>query len=238
MRRIPNFYLLFAMVWTSTTGVYAQETGNLSVRAVGQRERHVYEKNIYVVGGVGYAHRLGKRYDHGNPVANDFASDLRKGYGANISVSYLFKEYWGIGIHSDFVRQAQSATGTLYVDGVGFENYQERNSLLYVGPTVVFRAEGKKVGGLFDFGWGPQFYSNDIGANGFRRTFTKTVFASYLGALVQFRMSDQVGAGIKLSLSGGKMSEQVSTTEKVNFSLTNVMFSGIFAFKSKTLNKK
>jgi len=216
--------LLFFLFLLLTGFIHAQNSSNLSVREVGKSngsESHS-ERNFRATIGGGYAYRLGKIDKTGDTHLDDFNSSLRNGYNLDIELQYFFQENMGVALNGNFIKQSKTESIT---------NITESHKFVYVGPSYVLRFEKNKLGLYLGAGFGPLFYTISEKTSPLEVSLNKTAFGSYLGVSGEYRISQNVGAGLKISATAGSVKIPELGTDSQNVS--NLMITGFISFRSK-----
>lgn len=178
-------------------------------------------KALRVVLGAGYAHWNGGTLDTGYKQLNDFFSGLKPGYNLNIESEYFFHEYIGIGLDINYIRHGNEDKQL---------NIKETDNILFCGATCNFRYENQKWAFFSGLGLGPVFYSGDVNVNSISKHLNKATAGLNYSISGEYRLSEVMGAGIKLSATTASVKIGETTNR---MSLSNLMITGFISFRTK-----
>ncbi|MFC4676304.1 hypothetical protein [Dysgonomonas termitidis] len=217
-------FISFLFMFFSTVYLSAQNSGRLVSRKVSSNittENENYKNFRFTVGG-GYAYWLGENLDAGNQAVKDFTSDLRHGYNLDIETQYYFHEFIGIGLNGSFTRYSS--------DDMKNINMRETDKMFFLGATCNGRYINNKWGFYSGLGFGPIFYSGDAEISGSYAKIEKTVFGINANIACEYRLSENVGTGLKLSVTAGSF-EMYGVTDRM--SVSSLMVTGFLSFRTK-----
>lgn len=202
----------------------AQDSGKLTTRKVGKDiavENENYKNFRFTVGG-GYSYWLGENLNGGNQAVKDFTSDLRHGYNLDIETQYYFHEFMGLGLNGNFIKYSNDEMYNMKM--------KETDKMFFLGATFNVRYVNKKWGLYSGLGLGPIFYSGEADITGSRAKIDKTVFGMNVNVACEYRLSETVGTGLKLSVTAGSF-EMYGMTDRM--SVSSLMLTGFISFKTK-----
>jgi hypothetical protein len=237
LRKLQLTTLLFFSFLT-ISNLQAQETNkNLTTRVVGKntygKETETTFRNFRVTVGGGYAYRLGTIEKMGDPYLNDFMSSLRHGYNLDLETQYYFKEYWGLGFNTNYIRQSSSDKNLLSRDYGTRGQYEEYNQFFYTGANFTGRLEKEKFGFYGSFGLGPIFHTNSAKVDNSRTVqYNHVTLGSYMSISGEYKASQNIGLGLKLSLLAGVISTDDYGSYDDLQNVSNLMLTGFISFRT------
>lgn len=163
-----------------------------------------YKDFRFSVGG-GYAFRLGKIEKTGDSKLDELNKQLRHGFAIDADAQYFFKEGWGLGLNMNYCSSSTSGGNinlpppTLTI----IRNYKESQNILFVGPSFAGRSEFSKFLLVSSVAIGPMFYKDKINFDDGEIYFNRTVFGFNAGISGEYKLSGNVGIGVKLSYTLG-----------------------------------
>ena len=100
-------------------------------------------KDFRLAVGGGYAYRIGKINKTNDAAIDNLSKKLRNGYNLNIDGQYFFKEKWGLGMDVNMASFSTSGGG-FTSGGSSIITYEEKQRMVYLGPTFATRLETDK----------------------------------------------------------------------------------------------
>ncbi|MCI1648013.1 MAG: porin family protein [Bacteroides sp.] len=213
-----------ATIMLFTEYAQAQNSGKLISRKIGREttiENENY-KNFRFTAGGGYAHWTGENLNTGNTNLDNFTSDLRHGYNWDFDAQYFFQEHFGIGLNANLAKHNKDAMNELGI--------KETDKMFFIGPTCNLRYISGKWGLYTGLGLGPVFYSGKVNTEGAQVSLSKTTFGLNCSISGEYRLSETIGAGLKLSAIAGSFK-----TDGIDerFSVSNFIITGFISFRTK-----
>ncbi len=103
-----------------TTPLLAQENTESSSPAY-EVEYQIPEsyKDFWIAIGGGYAYRLGKIEETGDPGIDDLNKQLRHGFNIDADAQYFFKDIWGLGLNANYCGSSTSGSNISLPDMAG-----------------------------------------------------------------------------------------------------------------------
>lgn len=107
---------------------------------------------------------------------------------------------------------------------------KETDNMFFLGATANWRYINNKWGFYPGLGLGPIFYSGEAEVYGSHAKIDKTVFGFNANIACEYRLSEVVGAGLKLSVTAGSF-KMDDADERM--SVSSLMVTGFISFISK-----
>lgn len=196
-----------------------------------------YKDFRFAVGG-GYAYSVGKIEKTNNQVIDDMNKKLHHGFTVDGDAQYFFKETWGIGLNANMSSFSTSASSSFTMPDVEgtISSYNESQRTIYVGPSFVTRHETDKFLLIGSVGFGPIFFMDNASINGIEVNGTQTTLGTNISLSGEYKMSNKMGLGLKLSSTGGTINSLNFNGQNIKskepLSLANVTASLFLSFRS------
>ncbi len=216
--------------------VFSQINDATPQREVEYLQDYKYKDFRFAVGG-GYAYRVGTIKKTNDRIIDDMNKKLRHGFTIDTDAQYFFKETWGLGLNANMSSFSTSGSGFTIPDVEGTVNsYDETQRIIYVGPTYALRMETGKFFLLGTIGFGPIFFMDNMTINGIEVNGTRTSFGTNISLSGEYKMSNKMALGLKLSSTGGSIDSmnvqgQSFDSDEV-ISLANIGVSIFLSFRS------
>ena len=216
--------------------VFSQINDAASQREVEYQQDYKYKDFRFAVGG-GYAYRVGTIKKTNDRIIDDMNKKLRHGFTIDTDAQYFFKETWGLGLNANMSSFSTSGSGFTIPDVEGtVHSYEEKQHIIYVGPTYALRMETGKFFLLGTIGFGPIFFMDNLTINGIEVNGTKTTFGTNISLSGEYKMNNKMALGLKLSSTGGSIDSmnvqgQSFDSDEV-ISLANIGVSIFLSFRS------
>lgn len=175
----------------------------------------------------GYSYRLSKVADIGDPVLEDYLSELKSGYFISAEMGATVSESFAIGMRYDQMRSANSAAVTLIPEDpnepVLSGILQDDVRITFIGPQMNWRllSKNEKVEFLWGFSLGYLGFRQENEIIGLETIFTGSTLGTRLDLAVDFRVHPNIALGIGAGLGSGtirKMNvQQGNTTTTIDF---------------------
>lgn len=229
--------VIVAVATLSSLPVHSQITDAASQHEVEYQGDTKY-KDFRIAVGVGYAHRLGANQTTYNYLVDELNKNLRQGFAFDGDVQYFFKEKWGLGLNANLVATTASIGGYT-VKGDSWSPWlrlDERERILYIGPTYVTRTETDKLLLVTSLGVGPIFIWDKMFVSGVEANATKTTFGANAGLSGEYKIGSKMGAGLKLACTVGSIGsmnfEGRSVKSNERISVSHFMASLFLSFRT------
>ena len=228
--------VLVAVVTLFCLPVFSQINDATPQREVEYQQDYKYKDFRFAVGG-GYAYRVGTIKKTNDRIIDDMNKKLRHGFTIDADAQYFFKETWGLGLNANMSSFSTSGSGFTIPDVEGtVHSYDETQRIIYVGPTYALRMESEKFFLLGTIGFGPIFFMDNMTINGIEVNGTRTTFGTNISLSGEYKMSNKMALGLKLSSTGGSIDSmnvqgQSFDSDEV-ISLANIGVSIFLSFRS------
>lgn len=224
-------FFLIVSSFSFFSAINAQETTPNNVQIYSQ---DLYNKNFRFSIGGGYAFRLGKIVDTGDPKIYELNKKLRHGFTIDADAQYFFKQNWGIGINANLCL-ANTSGYNITIPNLGLANsYKENQRIFYVGPSYVSREGKNKFLFTSNIGLGAIFFSDEIIINGVMAKGSETTIGLNAGLGAEYKVSNNTGIGLKLSYIMGAVNSLNFNGQSVKsdkpMSLSNLMLTAFVSF--------
>ena len=202
---------------------------------VAYRDVPSYRDFRLAVGG-GYTYRLGKVEKTGDSAIDNLNKKLCNGFNIDADAQYFFKESWGLGLNVNYSTSSTAGSNIKLpeVDQAG--TYEERQGMLFVGPSFVARNGYSRLLLISSVGAGPLFYTDNITFNGVNRIGSKTTFGMNAGIAGEYKVSAKTGVGLKISYTLGTINslnfEGQKFETKQGMSVTSLRATLFLSFRS------
>ncbi|MDD2476490.1 MAG: outer membrane beta-barrel protein [Dysgonamonadaceae bacterium] len=215
---------------------FSQITDATLQHAVEYQEDIKYKDFRFAVGG-GYAYRVGTVERTNDQVIDDMNKKLRNGFTIDADAQYFFKRTWGLGLNANMSSFSTSGSGFTIPDFDGpIRSYDETKRIIYIGPTYALRHETDKFLLIGTIGLGPIFYADNMTINGVEVNGTQTGLGTNISLAGEYKMSNTLGLGIKLSSTGGSIESLTINGQNVKadqvIGLSNIGVSLYLSFRS------
>ncbi len=174
--------------------------------------------------GGGYAYRLGKAESSGSSSLDNLTKEMRSGYSLNMDMQYYPGRVAGIGLNLNYVQSQGKAYGMT-----------DRQSVIYVGPALALRADGRTAIGTFEVGCGGLFLTDKVSGS-YGGKISGSAFGIHLGMGVDFKVTSGMALGAKISSDIGNVkkikSSGSSTTLDKGWSASSLMLTGFISFRT------
>lgn len=182
----------------------------------------------FALGG-GYTYRLGKEMPNISYEQREVADKLRHGFNLGADLHYVFASGVGLGINANFV--SSNTEG-----GESFMSFTETQNILYIGPSMLLRADGRKAALIGEIGVGGLFLTDKIKA-GRQQKLIGTTFGGHASLGGELKLSPTTAIGLKVSANIGAIkelksgSESIALTEKA--SASSLMVTAYISFRGR-----
>ena len=175
----------------------------------------------FSVGG-GYAYRLGKEMPNTSSFYQDLNKQLSHGYNLGGELHYVFASGLGLGVNAQFTQSSIEYNSS----------DTEHQNIVYVGPSLLWRADARKVAFVGAIGFGGLFFTDRFSS----QKLTGHTFGTYASLGCEFKLSPTTAFGLKISTHVGNISQLKSGTKEVDFqdklSASNLMVTAFISFRS------
>lgn len=203
-----------------------------------QRTYQDYKGFRFAVGG-GYANRLGKVQETGDPKIDDMNKQLVHGFNIDADAQYFIKESWGLGLNVNYCSSTANGNNVTikFRDGEQtVSNYEESQNALFVGPTFVGRNDWSKFLLVYSAGIGPLFYLNPVTLDGRLVDSNQTTLGMNAGVAGEYKLNNKTGVGLKLSYTIGTVNSVNVEGQNVKYdepmSVSNLMITAFVSFRT------
>jgi len=185
----------------------------------------------------GFAYKLGDFEGTGNSKLDRISRNLLSGLGLEFEIDYYFINDMGIGINVNYFNTSASAKNINIPNYGPVYNYSETHHILFVGPSYVIRYDTPRWLFTANVGIGPIFLINDIVTDAYNWRETATSVGMNYGLGAEYKFSNNLAAGLRLSTTTGTYSSSTINGRKVKYdeaySLSNMLLSAYISFRSK-----
>lgn len=177
--------------------------------------------------GGGYTYRLGKELPNSSSYIRDLTDQLRHGYNIGGDLHYVFTNGLGVGITADFVQSSLSTQSSL----------TERQNIIYVGPSMLWRADGRKAAFIGAIGAGGLFLSDKITSGHQSGKINGSTFGAHASIGGECKLSPTTAIGLKVAVNLGAIktlkSGGESTKLEEGWSASSLMITAFISFRSR-----
>jgi len=185
----------------------------------------------------GFAYKLGELVKTSSAKENRLNRNLLYGVGLEFEIDYYFINDMGIGINVNYFNTSASAKNITFSNGDYCNNYEATHHILFVGPSYVIRYDTPRWLFTANIGIGPIFLINDVVADTYNWRETATSVGMNYGLGAEYKFSNNLAAGLRLSTTTGTYSsitiDGIKYTSDDLYSLSNMMLSAYISFRSK-----
>lgn len=221
MKRILFFICLAAFFCLNLFAQNANETNPLNYR--------------FTLGG-GYAYRLGKIEKTNYDSLEDFAKRLRSGFNLEASGQLFFRNNIGIGLNAIYIRQHESEPDKLVPTATGSKiiRLRETTQFFYLGPAFVAQSKLNKIMFNGELGAGLLVFKDsgeiwDI----VKADLTRSTVGLHLGFSPEYRISSQLGIGLKLSMTTGFIRTSFYGGKEKTWNISNASIGTFISFRTR-----
>lgn len=188
----------------------------------------------FTLGG-GYAHRLGKMEKTGLAEIDDFSKKLRHGFNLEAAGQLFFNENIGIGLNAIYIRQHESEPDRVIPTSTGFQTIKlrETTQFFYVGPAFVARTQPNKFRVYGEAGIGLLVFNDSGEVWDFEADLTRPTVGFHLGISPEYRISSQLGIGLKLALTSGFIRTSFYGGKEKTWNVSNLSIGTFISFRTK-----
>ena len=180
----------------------------------------------FALGG-GYAYRLGKELPNTSSYIQDLTDQLRHGYNIGGELHYVFYNGLGVGVTANFVQSSLSTRSSL----------TEHQNIIYVGPSMLWRADGQKAAFIGAIGAGGLFLSDKITSGRQSGKITGSTFGAHASIGGECKLSPATAIGLKVAVNIGSIktlkSGGQSTKLDDGWSASSLMITAFISFRSQ-----
>lgn len=177
----------------------------------------------FALGG-GYTYRLGKEMPNTSSYYRDLADKLRHGFNLGADLHYVFASGVGLGVNANFVQSSMSA-----------ESVKETQSVVFVGPSMLLRSDGRKAAFIGEIGCGGLFLSDKVAANRNSGKITGSAFGAHVSLGGECKVSPTTAIGLKASVNIGAVKTLKSGDQSVKLdegvSVSSLMVTAFISFR-------
>jgi hypothetical protein len=193
--------------------------------------------------GGGWARGLGTVLKTNDVTLDQLTNDLLNGYSLEANAEYYFN--WkskdalnfAVALNLNYINHQATGFDVNLPDLGNVKRYEESQTTFYIGPGFVMRYDLADWIFSLSAGYGAVFFSNHINTDRLEMRAITTVFGSTIGIGADYKISSNLGIGVKLSATGGTYDSlkvggaKVKLEEKM--SASSWMISGILSFRTK-----
>lgn len=180
----------------------------------------------FALGG-GYTYRLGKEMPSTSYAQREVADKLRHGFNLAADLHYVFASGVGLGINANFV--SSNTEGQAYIS-----RFTETQKILYIGPSMLLRADGRKAAFIGEIGCGGLFLTDKIKTGG-EYKLIGTTFGGHASLGGELKLSPTTAIGLKVSANIGAIKELKSGSESIELrdkaSASSLMVTAFISFR-------
>ena len=206
-----------------------------------------YKELTRIALGGGYSKRLGKVMKTGVKELDQLSKDARNGFALEVDLAYYprFRETnsinYGVALNFSYVNSSANAENFYIIDPQTnkekyVHDYKEKQNIFYVGPSFSMLWDYNEWMFTGNIGLGVGYYINHFTTNGSRDELTSTFVSSLISFSGEYKVSSQLGLGLKLSLSGGSFEKGYLNGIKAKMSdrmsAYSLLLSGIISYNS------
>ena len=191
----------------------------------------------------GYFFRTGRTEKSGDVKLDNISSDLSRGLGLDVEVQYFFKPMYGIALNFNHNRSSakEKNVSIPFADGDVYCNqYNEIQTTTFIGPAFAMRHETKKTLFTASVALGPLFFRDEMKLSASQGigslVGTTTTFGVNVGIGLEYKLSQKMAAGVKLSQTGGTINSIKISGVKYDYeealSIGSLMLSGYVSFRT------
>ncbi len=192
-------------------------------------------KNLRFTIGGGYAYRLGKIEKTGNADIDDFAKKIRHGFNLDASGQLFFTGNIGVGINAVYIRQHASEPDKIIPSMIGYTTIKmnETTQFFYLGPSFVASTRLSKIMCYGEVGAGLLIFHDSGEVMQVNASITKPTVGFHIVFSPEYRLSPQLGVGLKLSMTAGFIRTSFYGTDEKNQNVSNLSIGTFISFRTR-----